>query len=334
LAVIAGVVVFVPLQEEMEYIYRYMESNGGRVEREYDSSVPTYNISWPLQNRTTIDICFHVIEGMGNMRTVLQIAPTLIALKPHMVFLTGLAGSLDPDYVSLGDVVVSTQAKMLYPDKIKEVNQKKEQFLPRDETTPSGVVCLDQRKKYLSQSFFRYRRDAIQWKPSIPFMDNYISYLRRANPLLLKSVDSDTVANLPAGLSNISPKVRSAVVFASDFVVDSGEYIAFLRDRNGDEENDYYVQKTGVRSHSRRKWINSSLSVVDMESFGFFCTIEKVCNAITTQAFSVRGISDLASEKEKLDEGTEDRVRGIAVQNALNVVLDMVNFIGPYAFGV
>lgn len=332
----ATVMVFVPLQEEMEYIYNFMIANGGIVGRPYSQSTSSYTFNWPLprlvsRRVTHLDISFSVIGDMGNLRAATKMAPILSKHPVPLVFLVGVAGSLNREFVNVGDVVFANRAKMLHADKIKKISGTKERFEAPAIGWSGPVWTVDDRKRFLKSSFFRFRRDYADWPASDFHVDYYASHVR-SNPLNgLESVTCSKIQGLLPKYENLSPSVKLSDILGSEVVIDSDEYVEFVVDKDTSIANEYYAKDpTGAL---RQKWFVSPLNVVDMESFGFFKMLESMRDCATC-AFSVRGISDLASEKLELDELTKDAVRGVAVRNAFKVVLDMINFLGPQIIGL
>jgi purine-nucleoside phosphorylase len=110
-------------------------------------------------------------------------------------------------------------------------------------------------------------------------------------------------------------------------VVDSEKYVEFILERNTDESADYYHQKAVGRS-PLQKWFRSELEAVDMETFGFLLLSQVSGEHFGSRLyFAVRGISDLATDKEALDGSTGDKIREIAIFNAVEVTLDMIDYI-------
>ncbi|MCP5433056.1 MAG: hypothetical protein H6923_07270 [Alphaproteobacteria bacterium] len=320
-------VLFVPMQEEMEYAYNTLKSRGGTCSLDYDKKTDRYPFTWTLGSRTIVTVYLKVIGDHGNLRTATRMAQTLIDVDPYFCLLVGIGGAMEPPgnrTLGLEDVVISTRVKTLYPDKVKRRDASKEDY------APGLPIQLDQEKKFLTDSFFRFRRDAIQWQDSTFLLDGYLKHLNggTAAPLSLYPVTPDTVNGLDLTQQNPKPKVAQGTIFSSEMVIDSDEYIDYLIRKNLSDASDYYVQKDG-KNHPRQGWFSSTIPVADMESLGFFEMIGNLKGRITTtHAVSVRGISDFASQKQNLDETTFDKVREKAVANAITVALDMLDWSG------
>jgi hypothetical protein len=268
---------------------------------------------------------FYVIGDIGNLAAAVQSAEAFRDADPKICFLAGVAGSLDPAEARLGDVAVATSVKYFGPDKIKVIDPADEAF----SDAPAGAaVIVDRRKRILDQSFFRYRRRVINFEQSSLALGRYMAYLAQtAMPLPLTALTVGGLPSLDPSFENPSPRIFRATMLASDWVIDSAEYVAFLQERNRDSPRDYHRLKSPAEYHQRNRWINSSIPVVDMESLGFFKMAEMLRSTQgIPRYFCVRGISDLSSHKERLDGGTKSEVRRVATLNALEVFLDMLEF--------
>ena len=224
------ILIFVPLDEEMKYVFTAVTARGGsfRLEK-YSDLLLSYHCTWELRNRRRIELTFRVLKDMGNTRTAAVVMAAVAQFKPDYTFLIGLAGSLNPERVKLGDVVVGNMAKLYYPDKIKAINPDRE-ALWAGVDAGDGKIKIDPRDTFFD-SYLRYRRDAVLWEYSSRAVNDYVSYLRDTRAPDLKPVDSDTFEGLPARQCNAKPKVVYSAIFGSDMVIDSEHFIAYLQDR-------------------------------------------------------------------------------------------------------
>lgn len=321
--------VFVPLQEEMKYAYNYMDSlPGAYTLLPYDPAHESYLFHYTRPNRTPGEVTFVLLGDMGNTFALGRIAPYLAEIRPHASFLVGLAGSIDPN-INLGDVIVSSRSKAIFPDKIKTLNPSKEEVADRASMAiphpNNSKVWVDSRKVVFSGgSFLRFRRATARSPKSEMLLARYAAYLRGAQ-LPLDAISTVNIPNLDQKLENAAPKVREGTILGSDMVVDSKDYLAFVRERDRDASADVYNQKA-QGTHPRQKWFAASLNAVDMETFGFLQLAAQE-RKFTDLYLTVRGISDLAAGKEELDVATADQVRDIAVQNAVKVAIDLLNYV-------
>ncbi len=217
----AQVLVFVPLPEEMRYAYDLMHERGAVTDAEYDESSPVYVFEWRRHDRRKATVEFRVIQDMGNLRTALRVLPALLDNQPNICLLTGIAGSLDERAVTVGDVIVGTHVKTYYADKIKQLHDASEEFvdIASGSAFTAGKIHVDERKRYLQSSFFRYRRDELRLDGSAGHAQQYVIHARNTG-LALSSVDPAQVQGLPDGLTNSNPKIRFAPIFGADFVVE------------------------------------------------------------------------------------------------------------------
>jgi nucleoside phosphorylase len=313
--------------EEMRYVYAEMKSLGADCRMALQDGVLDYKFSWVNKLREPISITFIVVGDMGNLRTALIAAPWINRLRPDMCFLIGIAGSMCEE-VRVGDVVVATSAKTYYPDKVREIDAARHVFGSAMDSPPSGPPFhLDDRKRYMRTSFFRYRRDYVRLAPSSLKADDYITHIQNHGPPPLLALTDQEVPGLPGDVENLNPRISYGTIFSGEMVVDSQEYIDFIVSKDASDSQDLYTQM-GVSFGHR---FIAPLLAVDMESYGFLKlawnmvpTIDGQRGADAMHTFSVRGISDKASQKEVLDLATNDGARRVAVVNAVRVAVDMI----------
>lgn len=328
-----GIVIFVPLQEEMRYVYEALKRDGAAFLEEYDPGTDEYTFYLPVGGRETLPVTIHVLGDMGNIRTINRIAPILHVTRPNCVFLVGIAGSFDPNFLIFGDVLISSRVKYLYPDKVKPLDHSSEYFIsPGSEA--DGKIPVDPYCKFSSSSFFRYRADCYQRSHSMKKINEYLTHLKTNGlPESLLSAENHVRSLKSLELPIRPPKVVEACIFGSDMVIDCEHYIDFIKKSNDDVNSFYYRKKAeitqnmdDVREADRRvNWFKSDVAAVDMESYGFFTYIEAM-NAINqiNMAFAIRGISDLAAKKNKTGGKV---IREIAGRNAANVTADFLSFL-------
>lgn len=334
--------IIVPLEEEMEYLHDFLRNNGGKFDLDYSRGNKSYYFEWPLQYGRADVVCY-LIGDMGNLRTSAALIQVLSERSYDYILLVGLAGSPNKMVSTVGDVVISNIVKSYYPDKVaRRSDDKKEVFSAVTEFSTHAEAeyfPIDTRKKVLNDSYFRFRRDAVNWQPSQASIFEYHRAAENARGTVktqeaLEPIRQSDFEKLPPWAENHAPKIVFGAVFSSEMVIDSDEYLDFINDRDGDEQFDIYYRKRGG-NHDRRRWLKAPYAAIDMESYGFFMTAEglKSSDLNGAKCITVRGISDLASEKGKLEEDTEDGLRRIAVRNASKVALDMINYFEQYFKG-
>lgn len=314
----------------MKYVYDEMIASKATCELSFQTWIDEYTFELLNHKREKVQIQFVVIGDMGNLRTALAVAPWLPFLNPELCFLIGIAGAMSAE-VKVGDVVVATSAKTFYPDKIRQIDKKQHDFDggPTDDVTKEPPYRLDPRKQYMKKSFFRYRRDFVLLKQSSIRAGAYKRHLERNQKLDLLPLTRAEVPGLPDNATNPDPEVRFGAVFSGEMVVDSQEYIDFILHKDKTKAQDLYELQNNPLS---KDLYDAKLLAVDMESLGFLKLIQNFVpregpearRAEAMHAFSVRGISDTASEKEALDLATNDGARRVAVINALRVTVDMI----------
>lgn len=323
-----SVAVFVPLGEEMEYIHKYMVSKGAKPTRPYDPKTRYFAFSFRLSNRTLIQVQFHVMDEMGNLESACRLAEVKAAKNPDYAILVGIAGSLDPD-VKLGDVVITSSAKVYFPDKVKELKPKREEWvapLGADDAPIPGMIRVDKRKRILTESYFRYRRNFVDLETSRSVIDDYLHDCEIKAQIKLEGIDHENISGLDAKFNNLNPRHHSSTVFGSEMVIDSAEYAKFVLEKDKNDKFDIYKQKENDQNPNRNKHLLAPMQLVDMETYGFLMMGKRLYGENTPRVFSIRGISDFASDKAALDENTENEVRNIAVMNATSVAIDFIDF--------
>ncbi len=353
----------VPLHEEMRYIDEYLTQFANpRFVRldgdEFDPSKSEFTFSRRGPDRRYRELTFVVLDAgnrhvMGNVATVAAVTAAVLKHNPSYLVLVGLAGSLVSAEVGLADVVFSTAAKMWAPDKLKLLDEKKEVFadvnnLPDerlDELKKARKIVVDSRKSVAQKLFFRFRKDLVECPQSSTRRKAYKVHLRdkpmeELIPCCDKVLDGCEPEVISA-LKNMDPKVFFGTILGSEWVVDSATYVEFAHERNKSDNFDYYKQKDSLKAkpgvegegaRRNRRWDKSDMLAVDMESYGFFMAVEALnANGQSVQAFSIRGISDLASGKSELQDRTEDRVRNVCVRNAAAVAVDFIRAVERWA---
>ena len=320
------VVLFVPLIEELKYVHALMIKRGAKASLPFSEGMDSYEFVFRTGTRNERKVAVRLIGDMGNLTAATRMAPLVVQEKPQIAILVGLAGGLDG--VRLGDVVVAAAVKALYPDKIKKISPATETLVavaaPNTPGVP-GAYRLDERKRFMGDNYFRFRRHAVYLRTSMAKAHDYVRALADRPFDDLQPILDSKITGLPMGAANDAPTVHYGVVFGSDMVIDSQDYLDFVTGRNGDTSWDYYTQREGRGDHARAKWFASDLKVVDMETLGFLEMVKALSDVLPNMhAFSVRGVSDMAANKQELDEDTGDDVRDVAVNNAARVAVDLI----------
>ncbi|MEZ5529722.1 MAG: hypothetical protein R3E57_07275 [Porticoccaceae bacterium] len=313
-------------------------------ERKYFHSVISNRKNWEARSERqlflakyhsgsgVVNVWVKTLQGMGHIEAVLGTTSAISAIMPSIAVMVGIAGSLRPNKVGLGDVVVSNHAKYYASDKVLDINGSLtykvvdgSKAIPGDK----NYIYVDGRDKFLDNSIFRYERDYI----SVESIDDLVSEFEgNLNSCQLTELNSET---LPEKMSDIATtigkvKVHMGWLLGSHHVVDSGEYRDYLVEKDDCLNLDIHRQKG---DSDRVKWPSSGeILAVDMESYGFLRSVEKLRNTsprhggVTNLAggIVIRGISDLCENKGMLDSYTKDSVREIAVHNATEVALNFI----------
>ena len=330
----------IAIPQEMQFIHEYLSENGGETVTPFHKGRSHYTFTYTLPNGEDIDLSFHVMNEMGNVASASISQTGISQAQPYYCFLLGIAGSID-EVARLGDVVIATSVKHLSPDAVKKITSSVEFALKADEagivenlsaeisSEKTKKILIDPRKKLLESSYLRYIWRSVDRASSQFIADDYLNYfgkLKRKPPL--KPVTSSDIPNLNPNNDNPLPSVHRGTILGSDSVVDSDEYVKFIKDRDATPERSLYYYKSPEEAANRTRWFPAPLLAVDMETYGFFRMAQELFgNRAVPGFFSIRGISDLASDKSQLDDNTEGSIRRKATENALIVALDMLYFL-------
>ena len=330
---VAEIALIIALPEERSYFRRCVDGRSGwtanderqRFDCRYDSA------AGPVRVRVA------TLDGMGHIPAVLGTSSTVSSMSPRLAIMVGIAGTMQPAEVGLGDVVISNQAKFFASDKVaalKKANGTPTEYLLGDladikNGRANGKIVVDRRDRFLADSFFRYERGYVESCYTDDIITTVEPDLKLVSLKSLEEIDlPDSIRELES--SNRERKVHGGWLLGGNHVVDSKEYREYLNEKNKELALDIHRQKG---DHERVQWKNGELLAVDMESYGFLKAVEL---ARTTPAYLggcqnliggivVRGISDLCEEKSDLDASfPKNDIRRIAVENATEICLRLI----------
>lgn len=331
---VAEVVLILALPEERQYFH---DAISGRPNWEANSERKRYRCSY-VGPMGRIEVTVQTLDGMGHVEAVIGTSSVIATRDPALVIMVGIAGSLVPAKVGLGDVVVSNHAKLYASDKVAQiVNGPTEPgyLFGREHdlrvAKSRGQCVVDERDRFLAASFLRYERKIVE----SPHMDGILTDIEGTiNDVALKDLSS---IELPERFAKLPENNRGRVahfgwILGSHHVVDSAEYRDYLNEKNTRLDLDIHRQKG---DHDRVLWKDGELLAVDMESYGVLRAVE---TARTTPprdggcprlqgGVIVRGISDICEFKGDLDKTTGNAVRRLAVENATEVALKIIEAI-------
>jgi nucleoside phosphorylase len=328
---IATLLVVIALPEERGYFHGILEKRQGW---KVGSPRQRYDASYASKHGN-VRVIVQTLRDMGLVEAALGTTSALTAVKPDLAMMIGLAGSMNPEEVGLGDVVVSNQAKFFGSDKVaslKNSDGTASEYLLGDiadlATKPPGAIVVDRRDKILQESFLRYQRQIVESSPCDAIISGVESAIRTCSLVELNR------EKLPEKAGDLKSSQRQRIlhfgwVLGSHHVVDSAEYRHYLNDKNDNQLLDVHRQKG---EPERAPWRPGQLLAVDMESYALLRAVE---SAARLPAFlggcenligglTVRGISDLCEDKGFLDRDTSNDVRRIAVANATEVGLTLI----------
>lgn len=319
-------VCFVPLSEEMDYIDIEMRRHGAvYTNGEFDDQRDEHYYFVDLKKfGESIDIKFVVLSEMGNTGTAAAVYGHLAHERPDAAFLVGIAGTLDVEQFALGDVVMSSSVKFIGPDKVKQRDDDVERFAAHG--TADGEDDkhrLDDRKRLGSDNWLRFRRDFIEFSRSSDLLSRYLRDRKPTDSPHLQPVprtsETDSSTEEPR-----QAMLHRGSILGSEWVVDSAEFVSFLKDRDADRKLGWYPEYGTDAEKKRDRWIASTIACVDMESYGFFRSVASFRTNESGQmhAFSIRGISDPCQGKGPLERASGGGVRNVAARNALATFVD------------
>jgi nucleoside phosphorylase len=332
---VARIALVLALPEERDYFHSEIIRRPG-----WTASTPRQRFVCDYAStHGNVRMTVQTLDNMGHIEAVLGTTSIIGATSPNLVVMLGIAGSLQPNVVGLGDVVVSNQVKYYASDKVADCNSfmginGKYSFGKREDLNAArknGKIVVDERDRFLKHSFLRYERNFIESTSMHGIISESEKVLKRARLAQISKI------TLPQSVLNLDSNSRDRAVhfgwiLGSNHVVDSAEYRDYLNDKNGLLDMDVHRQKGDAE---RVKWTTGDLMAVDMESYGLLKAVEKARTTPSSDGgcqtlfggLTVRGISDVCEFKNDLDERTSNEIRRIAVANATEVALTLLESI-------
>lgn len=315
--------IFIALPEELEaaisVLSKYGSLDGDMSDVTAGQRIFDYHLNSP---KGPIAGQVYLIRGMGNTKSAAFVGSSLdMGAPPEHALLIGISGSLCPEKVQLGHVVMSSHVKHYSPDKVKRFDSKELKEIPSESASDicnpessiqssefyeEGKILIDGRDKILGGSHYRYLRQRI-------FRNNEQRELKK----FLKS-HGDKIS----GDDGNEYKLHHGAILGSNMVIDSDEYVDYLMQKNFCDDVDFYKLNDPSEYKERCVWDESQLLAVDMESYGFFSAFSDFqYYSSTVRAVAFRGISDLAFGKAVLDGKSKGSHRRQATKNAVEMAL-------------
>ncbi|MER0237148.1 hypothetical protein [Fulvimarina sp. MAC8] len=330
---IANIVLVVALPEERKYFHDVVSS---RPNWTATTARKRYYCTYESPHGK-VSVAVQTLDGMGHIEAVVGTGSAIATVTPHLVVMVGIAGSLDPITVGLGDVVVSNGAKFYASDKVaqiyKEETSSRYIFGGEKElkSAAKGEIVVDERDRFLSSSFLRYERKIAHSRPMDGLISSIEAHLRCSKLIPLRK------DKLPKRFSELESSGRDREVhfgwlLGSHHVVDSTEYREYLVEKNAKVHLDVHRQRG---DSDRVQWEDSPVLAVDMESYGVLRAVESAratpdseggCSNLFGGVI-VRGISDICEYKGDLDKETGNEIRSVAAANATEVALSLIESI-------
>lgn len=242
-----------------------------------------------------IEIATGYINGMGNARTALETLIYLERVSPRFVFLCGIAGSLEPDEIGLGDVILGKTVEWWNLNKVQPT--------------------ADARYLQIGDSYFR--KEITTVGDHTNHWNKRLSDFQNSNTKQLMSNNDKTLLQLKARISPKTPNVRANLVHYGKIV--SWEYVLsheqLRKELRRATIDGLAIEMEGAGFCSSVKRRNEELAAQ-----------QKATNRsmhAKVEGFIFRGISDLSHRK-----GTENQAwREIAMFNAAAC---LVEFLGTF----
>lgn len=309
--------VVIALDEENSY---FKEAISDRCEVVTDSPGLKSRI-WRLKSKPNRRVAVATIGRMGNERSAAMTAAMWHYHTSPYVILIGIAGIIQVDKYRLGDVIVATDAKTRFPNKVKALAAGKEIVIDRAKTPvksttaryiDENVTEVDSRDKFFGNGYLRHIRDKAASGRARQLVSEYMKDL----PMRLSKIRIAD-SNVPSALvgPNRPPQIFNSPVFSWGMVVDNEEYRKFLIEKNDDYCLDYYNGEAD----------GLPIACVDMESFGFFSFFEELnrFGVAPPAVFTVRGLSDHTGNKKTAG----DNWRRLALVNAAHAAIDLIDWL-------
>lgn len=227
-------------------------------------------------------------SAMGNVHAATKTAQVIATHFPSTVFFVGTTGSLRPDQLRLGDVIIPSSAFYRIYDKIVE----------------SGEADYN---NHADKDFKEHFFETCALLPMMRTQDlERARALRTVNfPALEASLNDGLLPSAPEGQLARKPKIVDDLLIATcGMLVNSETYRKFFTSK-----------------------VDRKVAAIDMESYGFFRVLAELQRAGSSiEGIMVRGVSDYAGKKEAAERGTTDW-KQIANENAAIVVVEIIESI-------
>ncbi len=320
----ADIIVLCAKIEEVQKIYRTIVeevSKSKRVlaDRAARNEVPNSSLSednelsqaWlripSADGATAAKVVFGACGNMGNVSSAARTAYYSALHTPSLIIFAGIAGSLDPSKMRLGDVMVPRKIDVLYFDKIEELTMEKRTEFLEKEDIPEVIIHAGWCKLRPKRPQLDFdSRDAVElFKQLQPR-----SISERLETLELPS----TFRDHGIYLDRAAKFVKEDTIFSWEKVFNSLKF------------RDYAVRFNHMDQQS---------VAVDMESFGFASVVNSLkeldgapCGIV------VRSISDYVGFKHITDKDERHDWRDLALKNAALTVLWIIQNAYPKVFDV
>jgi len=238
-----------------------------------------------LKTAMHYNVVFAPMGRMGNTQSATYTQALINVYEPKNVVVLGIAGSISGDF-SPGDVFVPSNVTE-YLANSSGTGIEKIEFKTSGSHFPSNPRLLNRFQNFPIIN----RNEFAKWKEHSK--DAFSEYI--TSDMQQKLSDLDIKLNIRAEL-----KVADDRNLASGPTVGKGEaFVKFVKE------------------------IDRKSCAIEMETAGAYAAVSNLING--PRVISIRGISDLATEKkEKMEEIVGNELRKLCMQNALNLLINAI----------
>lgn len=251
---------------------------------------------WTLtrDDRKSMEIATGYINGMGNVRTVLETSIYLERVSPRYVFLCGIAGSLEPSQIALGDVVISKTVDWWNLNKVQP-----------DETCKNDARYLQIGDSYFRKEITSFGEHSNNWHRRLGRFQNS----NRERLLSNEGALLDLKSEITKSANPRSNQAHYGKIISWEYVLSHGSLRDELRKLTVDG---LAIEMEGAGFCSSIKRRNEELEIQQKQTNRSMGT--------KVEGFIFRGISDLSHRK-----GSEaEEWRKIAMYNAASALVKFV----------
>jgi len=238
----------------------------------------------PSGNLSFINVGVVDCAEMGNVASSINTAYFMARYRPSLMIFSGIAGSMNSTWFRIGDVIIPKKVRTRYFQKLKT-------FVEEYETLPDNekIELLSHIKGRLHPN-----TETVEVSQRAKRLLSHLNVKTMTPELETLQLPPEWLTAHPGLLTRRVEASAHEEIFCWDKVLSNTAYVTYLR-----------------------KELGNAASAVDMESYGFLRTINKL-NEVdprsVTDGIVVRAISDYAEYKD-LSDDNDLRWRNLAKRN-------------------